>query len=142
MDTHKNEKSWTRREMLTAGGAMLLGLAGCDSYAPSGNRYTRAKKMSIKVPMQTAIMPPGLHNRPITMAFTGDVMFGRTVNSRLLATAINDPYPFTHTADFLRTFDLTIGNLECVISRLGAPVDKPRPFILCGDPRAYRRLMY
>ena len=145
MDTYereKNEKSWTRREMLTAGGAMLLGLAGCDSLAHSSKRHTLTKNMSIKVPMQTPVMPAAIPDRPITLAFTGDVMFGRTVNSRLLATTMDDPYPFTHTADFLRKFDLTIGNLECVVSRLGAPVDKPRPFILRGDPRAYRRLMH
>src|ERR1700687_6229471 len=66
--------------------------------------------------------------------------FGRTVNSHMLATASNDSYPFTYTADFLHQFDLTIGNLECVISRLRTPVAKPKPFLLCGDPRAYRRL--
>ena len=143
MDTHereKNEKSWTRREMLAASGAMLLGLAGCDSYARSGNRHTLAT--SIKVPIQAPIMSAAIPDRPISLAFTGDVMFGRTVNSHLLTTAIDDPYPFTHTAKFLRGFDLTIGNLECVVSRLGAPVDKPRPFILRGDPRAYKRLIH
>lgn len=145
MDAHereKNEKNWTRRELLAAGGAMLLGLAGCEAHTRSINRHILANNMSIKVPMQTSIMPTALPDRPITLAFTGDVMFGRTVNSHLLATTTDDPYPFTHTADFLRTFDLTIGNLECVVSRLGNPVDKPRPFILRGDPRAYKRLVH
>ena len=140
--SEKNEKSCTRREMLAAGGAMLLGLAGCESHTRSINQHILANNMSIKVPMQTSPMPITLPDRPISLAFTGDVMFGRTVNSHLLATATDDPYPFTHTADFLRTFDLTIGNLECVVSRLGAPVDKPRPFILRGDPRAYKRLVH
>jgi len=145
MDAHereKNEKNWTRRELLAAGGAMLLGLAGCEAHTRSINRHILANNMSIKVPMQTSIMPTALPDRPITLAFTGDVMFGRTVNSHLLATTTDDPYPFTHTADFLRTFDLTIGNLECVVSRRGNPVDKPRPFILRGDPRAYKRLVH
>jgi poly-gamma-glutamate capsule biosynthesis protein CapA/YwtB (metallophosphatase superfamily) len=145
MDAHereKNEKNWTRRELLAAGGAMLLGLAGCEAHTRSINRHILANNMSIKVPMQTPIMPTALPDRPITLAFTGDVMFGRTVNSHLLATTTDDPYPFTHTADFLRTFDLTIGNLECVVSRRGNPVDKPRPFILRGDPRAYKRLVH
>ncbi|MBA2396002.1 MAG: CapA family protein [Ktedonobacteraceae bacterium] len=145
MDTHKREKhqkGWTRREILTAGGALALGLASCDEHTRSINQHIRTKSISIKVPMQTSIKSTALADRPVTLAFTGDVMFGRTVNSHLLATSPDDPFPFTHTTAFLHAFDLTIGNLECVISRLGTPVDKPRPFILHGDPRAYRRLMH
>jgi poly-gamma-glutamate synthesis protein (capsule biosynthesis protein) len=66
-------------------------------------------------------------------------MFGRTVNSYMLTTALNDSYPFTYTADFLRGFDLTIGNLECVISKLGTPV--PKLYVFRGDARAYDRLL-
>jgi poly-gamma-glutamate synthesis protein (capsule biosynthesis protein) len=66
-------------------------------------------------------------------------MFGRTVNTHMLATPANDPYPFTGTAAFLRAFDLTIGNLECVISTQGAPV--PKTYTFRGDPRAYDRLL-
>jgi poly-gamma-glutamate synthesis protein (capsule biosynthesis protein) len=76
---------------------------------------------------------------PVTLAFTGDVMFGRTVNSHMLDTAAHDPYPFTYTADFLRGFDLTIGNLECVVSRLGEAV--PKLYTFRGDPRAYDLLL-
>jgi poly-gamma-glutamate capsule biosynthesis protein CapA/YwtB (metallophosphatase superfamily) len=57
----------------------------------------------------------------------------------MLATAPTDPYPFTYTAEFLRSFDLTIGNLECVISRLGTPV--PKSYNFRGDARAYDRLL-
>ncbi len=138
----KNQKNWTRREMLAAGGAMVLGLAACDSNATSTNEHIPTKKISKEVPIQKLFTPTTILDIPVTLAFTGDVMFGRTVNTRLLATTSNDPYPFTYTADFLRKFDLTIGNLECVISRLGAPVDKPAPFILRGDPRAYDRLIH
>ncbi len=66
-------------------------------------------------------------------------MIGRTVNSHMLATALHDPYPFTFTAGFLRGFDLTIGNLECVISNLGQPV--PKSYNFRGDARAYDRLL-
>jgi poly-gamma-glutamate capsule biosynthesis protein CapA/YwtB (metallophosphatase superfamily) len=139
---NKNEKSWTRREMLTAGSAMVLGLAACNSKATSNDQHTLTKNIIKKVPTQELFTPTSTPDIPITLAFTGDVMFGRTVNSHLLATTTNDPYPFTHSADFLRKFDLTIGNLECIISRRGTPVDKPIPFILHGDPRAYKRLMH
>ena len=145
MDTYKREKheqSWTRRDLLATGGAMVLGLAGCNAHTRSINRHIRAKSMRTEIPMQPPIKPTTLPDRPITLAFTGDVMFGRTVNSHLLTTHTSDPFPFTHTADFLRGFVLTIGNLECIVSRLGHPVDKPTSFILRGDPRAYTRLKH
>ena len=127
------KRDWTRREVL-AGGAALLGLAGCQTQsAPTHS--------SIVTPTATPfrVSPTPAPEVPVTLAFTGDVMFGRTVNSHMLGTALNDPYPFTYTADFLRGFDLTIGNLECVVSRLGTPVSKEYTFR--GDPRAYDRLL-
>ena len=63
----------------------------------------------------------------MTVAITGDVMLGRSVNSGILASA--DRYPFNNTADYLRSFDLTVGNLECVVSSMGQPVpNKPYHF--------------
>lgn len=127
------KKDWTRREVL-AGGAALLGLAGCQTQS------TRTQS-SVVTPTATPVRvsPTPTPEVPVTLAFTGDVMFGRTVNDHMLATALNDPYPFTYTADFLRGFDLTIGNLECVVSRLGTPV--PKEYTFRGDPRAYDRLL-
>ena len=108
------EHARTRRDVLkAAGGLTLLGLAGCDLGSPSQPNSGQATAKSNSTPTPTA--PPA----PVTLAFTGDVMFGRTVNSHMLETAPNDPFPFTYTADFLRGFDLTIGNLECVISIAG-----------------------
>ncbi|GAC1564855.1 MAG: hypothetical protein NVS3B14_00800 [Ktedonobacteraceae bacterium] len=133
-------RNWTRREVLAAGGAALLGLAGCGpestskSQAPHTNGASTITSASSPVPMSTPVP-----ETPITLAFTGDVMIGRTVNSHMLTTAANDAYPFTYTADFLRGFDLTIGNLECVISLLGQPV--PKSYNFRGDPRAYDRLL-
>ncbi len=128
------EQSWTRRNVLkAAGGLAVLGLVGCDSASPPTSGQATAQ------PTNTPTPPPTPPPAPVTLAFTGDVMFGRTVNSHMLATAANDPYPFTYTAEFLRGFDLTIGNLECVISRLGAPV--PKSYNFRGDARAYDRLL-
>jgi poly-gamma-glutamate capsule biosynthesis protein CapA/YwtB (metallophosphatase superfamily) len=138
----KKRKSWTRREMLAASSAMVMGLAACTSKSAASNQHPVVKNVINTVPMQPVATPTATPNRPVTLAFTGDVMFGRTVNTHMLATGKDDPYPFTHTANFLRTFDLTIGNLECVVSRLGTPVDKPRPFLLRGDPLAYNRLIH
>jgi poly-gamma-glutamate capsule biosynthesis protein CapA/YwtB (metallophosphatase superfamily) len=132
--SERSEHAWTRRDVLkAAGGLALLGLAGCDiGAAPQSNRG-QATAQPTRTPTPTP--PPA----PVTLAYTGDVMFGRTVNSHMLATAPNDPYPFTYTADFLRGFDLTIGNLECVISNLGTPV--PKSYNFRGDARAYDRLL-
>ena len=131
-ETHQSaiQHSLTRRQLLAAGGAALLALAGCGgSNAPRAINGITAVHTT---PTPTA--PP----KPVTLAFTGDVMFGRTVNDHMLATAPDDPYPFTYTAEFLRGFDLTIGNLECVISQLGQPV--PKSYNFRGDARAYDRL--
>lgn len=127
--------NWSRREVLIAGGAVLAGLTGCSA---SGSNQP-ARVSSTIIPKATDALPTKTSNAPVTVAFTGDVMFGRTVNSHMLATAAHDPYPFTGTTAFLRGFDLTIGNLECVISTLGQPV--PKPYNFRGDPRAYDRLL-
>jgi poly-gamma-glutamate capsule biosynthesis protein CapA/YwtB (metallophosphatase superfamily) len=135
------KRNWTRREVLAAGGVALLGLAGCGGNSLSRMTSSTATPASSASPTlaPTSASPSPALETPVTLAFTGDLMFGRTVNSHMLATAPKDPYPFTYTADFLRRFDLTIGNLECVISKLGAPV--PKPYVFRGDARVYDRLL-
>jgi poly-gamma-glutamate synthesis protein (capsule biosynthesis protein) len=133
-DNESSERAWTRRDVLkAAGGLALLGLAGC------GTDTTPQPISGLATAQPTSTPTPTPPPASVTLAYTGDVMFGRTVNSHMLATAPNDPYPFTYTAEFLRGFDLTIGNLECVISKLGAPV--PKSYNFRGDARAYDRLL-
>lgn len=120
------------------GGLSLLTLAGCEVRHISQMVHPGA---TLSAGPGVGASPTPVKEMPATLAFTGDVMFGRTVNTHMLGTEANDLYPFTYTADFLRRFDLTIGNLECVISRIGSPVDKPPGFLLRGDPRAYERLV-
>lgn len=127
------KRKWTRRELLAAGAIGMLGLAGCGPTSEPGLNDGGVALSKRKV------SPSAVHDTPITLAFTGDVMFGRTVNTYMLSTAPGDLYPFTYTGKFLRGFDLTIGNLECVISHLGAPV--PKSYNFRGDPRAYDRLL-
>ncbi len=133
------QKYWSRREVLAAGIGALLGLVGCGANNIPPAPHTTSSHTLTSMTSTSSPSPASVPERPVTLAFTGDVMFGRTVNSHMLATAPNDPYPFTYTADFLRGFDLTIGNLECVISRQGAPV--PKSYTFRGDPRAYERLL-
>ena len=91
LDNRGKERGWTRREVLAAGGATLLALAGC------GTNTNVPHAISGLAPAPT--LPPTATPVPqVTLAFTGDVMFGRTVNSHMLDTALNDPYPFTYTA--------------------------------------------
>lgn len=127
------QRNWTRREVLGAGSLALFVLAGCGSQRMP---RTTGGNAAISSSSASSISRP---QTPITLAFTGDIMFGRTVNSHMLATVPGDLYPFTYTAQFLRQFDLTIGNLECVISQLGVPV--PKAYHFRGDAGAYDRLL-
>jgi len=109
------KRTWAHRQVLAAGGIALLGLAGCGAKSvPGANNESAAIPTRSVSPTLTpgSASPTPVPETPVTLAFTGDVMFGRTVNSHMLATAANDPYPFTYTADFLHRFDLTIGNAD------------------------------
>lgn len=133
----------TRRELLARAGraGLALGaglplaqwLAGCG--AP-----TAATRHAAPIPTATAIPQPTAtpDTRPVTIAITGDVMLARSVNERMLATAAGDPFPFSATADYLRGFDITVGNLECVVSTLGRP--EPKEFTFEADPRGFARV--
>ena len=130
----------TRRLLLTraaraglgvAAGLPLAGwLAACSQQA--GARPT-------PVPTATPTVEPTAtpDTRPITIAITGDIMLGRSVNDQLLAT--HDRYPFNDTADYLRGFDITVGNLECVVSTLGRP--EPKQFTFEANPAGFSRLV-
>ncbi len=125
-------RSAGRAGLGVAAGLPLAGwLAGCGE---AGSPVTRATPR----PTATATPDPTAapDTRPITIAITGDVMLGRTVNTMLLQTS--DRFPFNHTADYLAGFDITVGNLECVVSRLGQP--QPKEFTFEADPRGFQRL--
>src|ERR1700686_2887137 len=96
MDTEKRDngdritpdRNWTRREVLAAGGAALLGLAGCGAESVSSSQMPHSTVASTVTTSGGVLQTPKtVPQTPITLAFTGDVMFGRTVNSHMLATA-------------------------------------------------------
>lgn len=137
---HTLRSDWTRRDVLSAAcGALLFGLTGCESTSVPPASHTISSRAPTSTATEPRPSPTSIPETPVTLAFTGDVMFGRTVNSHMLTTTSHDLYPFTYTADFLRGFDLTIGNLECVISKLGNPL--PKLYTFRGDPQAYDRLL-
>ena len=132
----------TRRDLIRRGG--LLGaaalasgpvasfFAACDSAA-----HSAASEPTTPAASPTLDPTATPDARPVTIGITGDVMLGRSINQRLLQTS--DRYPFNDVADALKTFDLTIGNLECVISRLGSPIPG-KQYTFEGDPLGFGRL--
>jgi poly-gamma-glutamate capsule biosynthesis protein CapA/YwtB (metallophosphatase superfamily) len=64
---------------------------------------------------------------PFVITFAGDIIMGRTVHRRMVE--LNDfAAPLRLVADELRTGDLTVGNLECVLSDTITPPADPRTF--------------
>lgn len=135
-----NRRLASRRMLLRRAGAAGLGLAagvpivewlaGCAPKVATSAAPTPTPTLT---PQPTATPD----TRPVTIAITGDVMLGRSVNSQLLATS--DRFPFNNTADYLSGFDLTVGNLECVVSALGQP-EPGKQFTFEADPKAFARL--
>ncbi|MCA9830100.1 MAG: CapA family protein [Dehalococcoidia bacterium] len=68
--------------------------------------------------------------RAVTLAAVGDVMLGRTVASAI--TASHPDGPFAGVADLLRSADLAVANLECVVSELGSP--EPKAYTFAAPP--------
>ncbi|PJF31706.1 MAG: hypothetical protein CUN51_01840 [Candidatus Thermofonsia Clade 1 bacterium] len=67
----------------------------------------------------------------VTILFTGDLMLGRSLERAARQT--NDPlFAFRRVAELLQSADLTVGNLECVLSDLGAPARKRYP-LRCAE---------
>ena len=56
----------------------------------------------------------------MTITFVGDIMLTRLPGEHLA----RGEDPFAGVADVLTAADLTIGNLECVVSTVGEPVPK------------------
>lgn len=67
---------------------------------------------------------PQDRGQDIQLVFVGDVMLADTPGKLIRA----GKDPFRHFAAELRDADLTIGNLECVISAKGRAIDKPYTF--------------
>jgi hypothetical protein len=114
-----------------AGTPLATWLLGCNQ---PDSHPTRRLATVTETPVS---VPPTPEDRPITIAITGDLMLGRSVTPQMLATG--DGFPFTHTADYLRSFDLTIGNLECVVSTIGSPIPG-KQFTFEANPVGFERL--
>ena len=78
-------------------------------------------------------------NSEINLLFVGDIMLSRTIGD-IMARNNDWRYPFLEMADFLRSADLTIGNLEGPISSRG--VNQGSIYSFRADPQAAEGLLY
>jgi len=128
----------SRRDVLRTGlgGLGLAGaglLAGCGL---GGAQSGQAQAAPTPTTLPTATPSPTPDTRPVSVVITGDIMLARSVGARIKAS--DGLFPFEGTAEALKSFDLRIGNLECVVSTLGNP--QPKTYTFEAPLRAYDRL--
>lgn len=128
----------TRRELLRRSGRLGAAALAAGPVASFLAACGETRAPSAPTPTATSTLTPTAtpDTRPVTIAITGDVMLGRSVNQRILQTS--DRFPFNDVADALNGFDLTVGNLECVVSLLGSP--QPKQYTFEADPQGFSRL--
>ncbi len=119
--------------VIAASGPVSAFLAACGVTNSLGATPQPPTVTATTAPTATATPD----TRPITVAITGDVMLGRSIGRQILAT--HDRFPFNGVADWLSGFDLTVGNLECVVSRLGSP--QPKQYTFEAPPLGFERLV-
>ncbi len=131
----------TRRQLLTTLGAAGLTAAGAGAARALGlGRPATSQHLPPAIARATATPPDPTatpDTRPVSVAVTGDIMLARTVNQQMLAS--HDQFPFNFTGERLKGFDVTVGNLECVVSTLGTPIPG-KPFTFEADPIGFQRL--
>ncbi len=130
-NTTPHQPALTRRDLLRAG----LGVAGAGLLAGCG-LSTAHSEPPIPTATPTVAPTPTADTRPVSIVITGDIMMARAVGARIKAS--DDLFPFADTADVLKSHDLRIGNLECVVSTLGAP--QPKTYTFEAPVRAFERL--
>ncbi len=74
--------------------------------------------------------PKTQHLKPITLTAVGDVLLDRGVAKQIRAEGTD--YPLQHSASLLKKADITFGNLECPLAKIGRKV--PKPFSFKADP--------
>lgn len=123
--------AFTRRDLLRAG----FGVAGVGLLAGCG-LGANASVPPLATATRTAVPSPTLDTRPVSIAITGDIMMARSVGVQIRAS--DGLYPFAGVADALKSHDLRIGNLECVVSTLGSP--QPKQYTFEAPLRSFERL--
>ncbi len=107
---------------------------GALSAPPRGALTTTSPVVPVRASVAPSDAPTPPVARPVRVAFTGDVCLGLAVGTNLdrlragLTVSVSDGYPFTHVLERLRSADLLVGNLECVLSLRGKPETGHNPF--------------
>lgn len=114
--------------------ALLSGLAG-SVVAPAS---VWARGSSIGATPASLVSTPSAPGT-ITVAAVGDLCFASSV--RRLISAKGPKAPFSSTGTLLRGADVTVGNLECAISKYGHPVPG-KTYTFEGPPSAVRGLSW
>lgn len=88
--------------------------------APAKTLSHGSTRLSIPRPVSTAKSDSFVPSKPIVVAFTGDIAVSLGV-SQILARRSQPRFPFGDVAERLRTYDVLVGNLECVVATRGQP---------------------
>jgi poly-gamma-glutamate capsule biosynthesis protein CapA/YwtB (metallophosphatase superfamily) len=129
-------KKLTRRTLIGTG---LVGAAGIGVGTAWSLLHKTTSPIVRAKPTSTPTFTPTPVPKPVTVGITGDIQFDRDNTARLLASGSGSLYPFADTVQVLRQFDITVGNLECVVTTmLDNPVDKGINF--GANPLAFSRL--
>ena len=132
-----------------ARGASVVGLAALVSVAVAV--VTVATSAIAAAPTTPAVQPlaaatttasvtPSSSAPPtITVAAVGDMCFASSV--RRLVNSKGPKAPFSSTGKLLRAVDVTVGNLECALSKRGHPVSG-KTYTFEGPPSAVRGLAW
>jgi len=97
---------------------------------------TLLKKINSQAPQNVATEST---SKDVTLIAVGDIMLSRDVASTMKRH--NDyKYPFLNTADFLKTADITFGNLECPITP--GRIIETSEMVFRADPQAVEGLNY
>ena len=126
----------------------LLGLAAVIGWVARDASAHRVRATAVSsvfhappvVPNSAAPAPaPPPAPKPITIAFTGDVAIALGV---AVSVRKHEPgFPFADVAERLRSYDLLVGNLECVVATTGtaiipeplvAPIETPQLLLDAG----------
>lgn len=119
-----------RKKILALGLGVVIFLAGCEGKPSELNEVLEDNFQT-----QSVVQTPKENQLSveITIGVVGDVMLGRSVNTRML-TYGNDAWPFLGVAEEMVEYDLTLGNLENPLIEGCRPTDEG--MIFCGRPEA------
>jgi len=112
---------------------VVAGLAGCTGSEESAPAVTPEATATTPAVIATPTTVPSPSQRwPVTLAAVGDIMLARSVSSWI--TEESPAGPFAHVRELLLATDVTVGNLECVLSERGRA--EPKGYTFRAPPLA------